>query len=66
MTGLISDLADKVLGHIKVCLANSRMIGITTDIWSTKCGKDSFLGVTTHSYNHKLGRRQSFKICKYF
>ena len=35
---------------------------ITTDLWSTKCSNQSFIGVTSHAYNPKARKRQSFKL----
>ena len=61
---MISDLADKILGHIKLCLSHSRMIGITCDIWSTKCSKDSFLGITqSWAAGGRHSRYVSIKVC---
>ena len=62
VTETIATTADKVLKHIKICLQHCRQITITTDLWSTKCSNQSFIGVTSHAFNPKARKRQSFKL----
>ena len=62
VTEIIAETADKVVRHIKICLAHCRQITITTDLWSTKCSNQSFIGVTSHAFNPKARKRQSFKL----
>ena len=63
---LIGKTSDKILKHVKVCLQQCRQITITTDLWSTRCSNQSYIGVTSHAFNPKARKRQSFKLCKYF
>ena len=62
VTDIIGTTAEKALKHIKVCLQNCRQITITTDLWSTKCSNQSFIGVTSHAFNAMTRKRQSFKL----
>ena len=61
---MIGTTAEKIIAQIKLCLSHSRQITIRTDLWSTRCSNESFIGVTSHSYNPKMRKRQSFKLCK--
>ena len=63
MTNLIEETAEKIKTQIKVCLQYCRQINVTTDLWSTRCSNESFIGVTTSAFNYKARKRQSFKLC---
>merc|ERR1719436_1710587 len=48
-------------------LSEASRVAITCDIWTSKLMNNSYLGVTSHFWNSRLGRRQSLKIaCRQF
>lgn len=54
-----------LMDRIRLDLRAARRVHITTDIWSSKLGVDSYLGITVHFVNTKEKRRQSLRIGLY-
>jgi hypothetical protein len=64
---LVNKMAGDVKERIKASLANSREVSVTTDIWSSKGCKNSYLGMTTHSLNTKTKKKDNYRIsCRLF
>lgn len=50
------------MARIKKDLQTARKVHATTDIWSSKLGVNSYLGLTVHFVNSQEKRRQSLRI----
>lgn len=64
MQNLINQTATKLIDEVKANLLQCGLIAVTTDIWSSTCASEAYLGLTSHGYNHVKKRRQSFKLSK--
>ena len=48
---------------IIAALEKARRVSITTDIWSSKCSTDSFIGITAHMVNPSTRKREVYRVC---
>ena len=60
---VVNDVTDKIKEKIKAALTNARTVHATTDIWSSLCSSDSYIGVTVHLYNPQTQKRENYRIC---
>ena len=62
-----TQLTKEVQNKITDALGHAKKVSITVDIWSsTKC-KNSYMGITSHLFNHQTMRRESYRIaCRKF
>ena len=44
-------------------MSKARKVSVTTDIWSSKCSTDSFIGITAHIFNPVTKKREVYRIC---
>lgn len=56
-------MSNEVKKRIIAALEKARRVSITTDIWSSKCSTDSFIGITTHMVNPSTHKREVYRIC---
>ena len=63
----VDKLWEKVRGAIEEGIRVARKVAITTDIWTSKNMKSSYLGVTVHYFNPETKTRSAHKIaCREF
>ena len=62
--GLIGDIASEIKVLVRENLNMCRLISLTCDIWTTSLSTTSYLGVTSHAFNKKARKLQSFILCK--
>ena len=63
LTRVVNDVTEKIKDKIKVALKNARIVHATTDIWSSLCSADSYIGVTVHLFNSETQKRENYRIC---
>ena len=56
------EVTKKLMTRIKKDLLTARRVHATTDIWSSKLGVDSYLGISVHFVNSQEKKRQSLRI----
>ena len=58
---------NKMAGEVKQkmieAMRKARKVSVTTDIWSSKCSTDSFIGITAHMVNPFSKKREVYRIC---
>ena len=60
-------MAGEVKEKITEALGQARKVSVTTDIWSSKGCINSFLGITTHSYNPSTRKKENYRVsCRVF
>ena len=60
-------MALEVKERIKSALTQSRQVSVTTDIWSSKGCLNSYLGITTHSFNPVTRKKENYRVsCRLF
>ena len=64
---LVNKMALEVKERIKSALTQSRQVSVTTDIWSSKGCLNSYLGITTHSFNPVTRKKENYCVsCRLF
>jgi hypothetical protein len=56
-------MAEKVKQKMIDAMRLARKVSVTTDIWSSKCSSDSFIGITAHMVNPVTKKREVYRIC---
>ena len=67
ITKVCKSLSKDVADRIREALKQANVVHTTTDIWSSKNCKHSYLGVTVHLYNKITEKRENYRIaCREF
>jgi hypothetical protein len=56
-------MAGEVKQKMIDAMGKARKVSVTTDIWSSKCSTDSFIGITAHMVNPVSKKREVYRIC---
>ena len=63
LTKLVGEITCDVISLIKKSLSASHRVSVTTDIWTSQCSTNSFIGVTVHFVNPEKCQREYYRIC---